>query len=118
MIIYSKSNILFQVMVATPEGDPSLALINVLSPELRVKNVEYRGIGQCEQKPDKPVPPPKSPTNFSPIPRNQVDHINVTVGELLVFRVPDVRTHTYIILVGCTLQVYIIFTIIGYLLRS
>lgn len=81
---------LLSVMVANPlQGDVSLALINVLSPELRVKHVEYRGIGQCEQKPDKPVPPPKSPTNFSPIPRNQVDHINVTVGELLVFRVPD-----------------------------
>lgn len=81
---------LLSVMVANSEGDPSFAFSQVLSPELRVKNVEYRGIGQCEEKPELPVAPPKaSPTNFSPIPRNQVDYINATVGELLVFRVPD-----------------------------
>lgn len=81
---------LLSIMVANIEGDPSFALSQVLSPELRVKNVEYRGIGQCEEKPEPPVSPPKAfPTNFSPIPRNQVDHINATVGELLVFRVPD-----------------------------
>lgn len=29
--------------------------------------------------------------NFPPVPRNQVDHINATVGQLLVFKVPEVR---------------------------
>lgn len=86
----SELDYLLSIMVANIEGDPSFALSQVLSPELRVKNVEYRGIGQCEEKPEPPVSPPKAfPTNFSPIPRNQVDHINATVGELLVFRVPD-----------------------------
>lgn len=32
---------------------------------------------------------PKS--NFPPVPRNQVDLVNATVGQLLVFKVPEVR---------------------------
>lgn len=28
--------------------------------------------------------------NFPPVPRNQVDHVNATVGQLLVFKVPEV----------------------------
>lgn len=80
-------------MKANDKGDPSYALSQELGRELRVERVEYKGIGQCEEKPELPLPPPKaSPTNFSPIPRNQVDHINATAGELLVFRVPDVST--------------------------
>lgn len=78
-------------MTANDDGDPSYALSQVLGPQLRVKKVEYRGIGQCEEKQEVPVAPPKAhPTNFSPIPRNQVDHINATEGELLIFKVPDV----------------------------
>lgn len=79
-------------MTANEEGDPSYALSQELGPELRVKHVAYRGVGQCEEKPEAPVAPPKAnPTNFSPIPRNQVDHINATQGQLLIFTVPDVR---------------------------
>lgn len=75
----------FQVMKANDKGDPSYQLGEALGPELRVLNVRYTGIGQCEEKPEKPAT-----ENFSPIPRNQVDHINATAGELLVFKVPDV----------------------------
>lgn len=77
---------LFTVLTANDEGDPSIALSRMLSPELRVKKVMYRGIGVCEPQPHTPITPP---TNFSPIKRNPVDHINATVGELLLFRVPD-----------------------------
>ncbi|XP_076637441.1 uncharacterized protein LOC143349794 isoform X2 [Colletes latitarsis] len=73
-------------------GDPSAALRSVLQPEIRVKRVIYQGIGQCEDI-GRPEPPkvftqePKS--NFPPVPRNQVDMVNATVGLLLVFKVPE-----------------------------
>lgn len=64
-----------------------------LVPELRVKKVLYRELGVCEQ-PQTPVAPPvhpvTPPVNFSPILRNPVDHVNATVGQLLVYKVKDV----------------------------
>lgn len=59
----------------------------LLGPELVIKRVARQGLGVCEPQPQPPVTPP---FNFSPILRNPVDHINATVGELLVFKVPDV----------------------------
>ncbi|XP_076659252.1 uncharacterized protein LOC143362733 isoform X3 [Halictus rubicundus] len=73
-------------------GDPSAALREVLQPEIRVKRVVHQGIGQCEDM-NQPEPPkvstqePKS--NFPPMSRNQVDLVNATVGQLLVFKVPE-----------------------------
>ncbi|KZC06723.1 PREDICTED: dystroglycan-like [Dufourea novaeangliae] len=73
-------------------GDPSPALTKALLPEIRVKRVLQQGIGQCEDM-NRPEPPkvstqePKS--NFPPVPRNQVDLVNATVGQLLVFKVPE-----------------------------
>ena len=71
-------------------------LMNALAPEMRVKRVVYQGIGQCEEmkQPEvSKVPTQKPKTNFPPMPRNQVDHINATVGQLLVYKVPDVSIH-------------------------
>lgn len=50
------------------------------------------GIGQCESKSGTPTPlPPQNPhTNFSPVPRNQIDQVNATAGCLLIFKVPEV----------------------------
>lgn len=85
-----------QALTANNEGDPSHALTRALIPELRIKKVLYHTMGICETEPAKPPPPPLAPitpsSNFSPILRNAVDHINATVGELLVFAVPDVST--------------------------
>lgn len=61
-------------------------MLKVLSPEFRIKKVTYTGLAVCEPQPQTPLTPP---TNFSPILRNPIDHINATVGELLVYRVPD-----------------------------
>lgn len=61
----------------------------LLGPELVLKKVAQQGLGVCEPQPKPPMTPP---TNFSPILRNPVDHINATVGELLVFKVPDVSS--------------------------
>ncbi|OAD62671.1 Dystroglycan [Eufriesea mexicana] len=73
-------------------GDPSSALREVLLPEIRVKRVVCQGIGQCEdmtrlETPKVSTQEPKS--NFPPLPRNQVDLVNATVGQLLVFKVPE-----------------------------
>lgn len=75
------------------DGDPSSSLRAVLAPEIRVKRVVYQGIGQCEDmsRPEVPKVSTEEPKiNFPPVPRNQVDHVNATVGQLLVFKVPEV----------------------------
>ncbi|XP_012275537.1 dystroglycan isoform X2 [Orussus abietinus] len=85
-------NKLLHVLVANRHNEPSVALQEALAPEFQVKRVVYQGIGQCEEvsRPDSPKTPTQEPkTNFPPIPRNQVDHINATVGQLLIFRVPE-----------------------------
>jgi len=76
-------------------GDPSSSLRAVLAPEIRVKRVVFQGIGQCEDmnRPEIPKVSTEEPkVNFPPVPRNQVDHVNATVGQLLVFKVPEVCT--------------------------
>ncbi|XP_022912998.2 uncharacterized protein [Onthophagus taurus] len=79
---------IFKVLTINHDGDPTHELITALSPALKVKKVAYKGLGVCEPK--QPPPAPMTPpTNFSPVLRNPVDHINATVGKLLVFKVPD-----------------------------
>lgn len=80
------------MLTANDEGDPSASLSRSLIPELRPKKVTYLGLGVCEteSQPQPPHIPITPPTNFSPILRNPVDHINATVGELLLYIVPDV----------------------------
>lgn len=58
-----------------------------------MKRVVYQGIGQCEDmtRPEVPKVSTQEPkSNFPPLPRNQVDLVNATVGQLLVFKVPEV----------------------------
>ncbi|KAG7203038.1 hypothetical protein KM043_010163 [Ampulex compressa] len=86
-------NNLLRVLV-DKDGDPSSMLREVLAPEIRVKRVVYLGIGQCEEmnQPEPIVPKvftQEPRTNVPPVPRNQVDHVNATVGQLLVFKVPE-----------------------------
>ncbi|KAK9745888.1 Alpha-Dystroglycan N-terminal domain 2 [Popillia japonica] len=80
---------IFRMITINSEGDPTHTLIRAMAPELRVKKVAYRGLGVCEAKPQTPHPPITPPSNFSPILRNPVNYINATLGELLIFRVPD-----------------------------
>lgn len=84
---------MYHQMLVDSDGDPSAALRTVLAPEIRVKRVVFQGIGQCEDmsRPEIPKVVTEEPkVNFPPVPRNQVDHINATVGQLLVFKVPEV----------------------------
>lgn len=82
-------------MVSDNEGTPSLALQNALAPEIRVKHVHVKGLEQCDGLLTSQRNVSK---NTRPMPRNQIDHINATVGELLVFRVPAVSTYTFALL--------------------
>nr|CAD7581644.1 unnamed protein product [Timema californicum] len=75
-----------QVLTVNEAGDPSLLLKEAMLSAVRVKKVLYRGLGQCEA-PRGPLLTPQQ--NFPPMPRNQVDHINATVGQLLVYPVPE-----------------------------
>ncbi|XP_032681141.1 dystroglycan isoform X2 [Odontomachus brunneus] len=84
-------NRLLRVLIDS-DGDPSSSLRAVLAPEIRVKRVVYQGIGQCEdmKRPEVPRVSTEEPkVNFPPVPRNQVDHVNATEGQLLVFKVPE-----------------------------
>ncbi|GJQ66324.1 Dg [Trypoxylus dichotomus] len=80
---------IFDVLTINNDGDPTHALIRAMAPELRVKKVAYKGLGVCQTRPQTPHPPITPPSNFSPILRNPVDYINATLGELLIYRVPD-----------------------------
>lgn len=60
-----------------------------LSPEIEVKFVEGEMINSCKKVthiiPETHHPSPK---RYPPMPRNAVDFVNATAGQLLVFRVP------------------------------
>lgn len=80
-------------MLVDSNESPSSSLTAVLAPEIRVKRVVFQGIGQCEDMNRSIVPKvftEKPKENRPPVPRNQVDHVNATVGQLLVFKVPEV----------------------------
>lgn len=79
------------MLVINDNGDPSPALKDVMAPEFRIKKVLKEFIGSCEpQKPEQPFPPTVSSYNFPPLFKNPIDRIDSTVGELLVYRVPEV----------------------------
>lgn len=78
-------NVLLKVLKAKEDGTPTDALKAALAPQLKIEKVKWFGKGPCEAT---PAPPP-STKNYSPAPRNQVDLLNATVGELLVYRVPE-----------------------------
>lgn len=62
----------------------------VLSSKIHVERVILQGFEQCDIL-NRPEPQPatsKPKKNGYPMVRNHIDHINVTVGQLLVFKVP------------------------------
>lgn len=119
--MYLKNGEQYHQVLVNSDGDPSYALREVLAPEIRVKRVTYHGIGQCEDmnRPEIPKVSTEEPKiNRPPIPRNQVDIINATVGQLLVFKVPEVCV-LYLINIKILLEyvMFIIFLIFaGYIL--
>ncbi|CAG5055664.1 unnamed protein product, partial [Parnassius apollo] len=79
-------NRLMKIMESESEaGSPSAALARAMSPDLKVAAVRWRGAGPCA------APPAARPPHdtYPPVRRNQVDHLTATVGQLLVYKVPE-----------------------------
>uniref|UniRef100_A0A0A1X3Z7 Dystroglycan 1 n=1 Tax=Zeugodacus cucurbitae TaxID=28588 RepID=A0A0A1X3Z7_ZEUCU len=65
-------------------------LSDLVYPTLSVKSITGQLIGACQKSHiTKPKPTTHMATNVPPLPRNQVDRVNATVGHLLVFKVPS-----------------------------
>ncbi|XP_067633099.1 uncharacterized protein Dg isoform X2 [Eurosta solidaginis] len=65
-------------------------LSDLVYPTLSVKSITGQLIGACQKSHiTKPKPTTHISTNVPPLPRNQVDRVNATVGHLLVFKVPS-----------------------------
>ncbi|KFB44386.1 AGAP005162-PB-like protein [Anopheles sinensis] len=65
------------------------ALNDALKPDIMVKSVQGQQIAQCSKPTlSKAKPTPRMSRNFAPQTRNQVDKVNATVGQLLVYKVP------------------------------
>ncbi|XP_037294966.1 dystroglycan isoform X4 [Manduca sexta] len=77
----------------TEAGSPSASLVRVMSPELKVSGVRWRGAGACAAgaagAAPGAAPATRAPDTYPPVTRNQVDHINAAVGQLLVYKVPE-----------------------------
>lgn len=65
------------------------ALNIALEREIFVKDVSAKLVGVCKEKTDKPTAPSGNAANFPPTIRNSIDRIEATVGQLLVFPVPQ-----------------------------
>lgn len=69
-----------------------------VSPQMSIKSIEGKTIGTCSKpetvKPTVPKPTTHTMKNYPPIARNQVDRVNATMNQLLVFKVPHVSVST------------------------
>lgn len=77
----------------TEAGSPSAGLARAMQPELKVGAVRVGGRGPCARAPPAPAAT-RAPDTYPPVTRNQVDHFTATVGHLLVYKVPEVRSNT------------------------
>lgn len=73
-----------------------ITLNAAVSPQIAIKSIEGKTIGTCSKpetvKPTAPKPTPyMQQKNYPPIARNQVDRVNATMNQLLVFKVPQVN---------------------------
>uniref|UniRef100_A0A8D8VFS9 Dystroglycan 1 n=1 Tax=Cacopsylla melanoneura TaxID=428564 RepID=A0A8D8VFS9_9HEMI len=84
-------NSLLEVISNPSTGQVRPVLASALGRLMTVKNVTWRGVGHCEDSPDTSLVPtkPKYAENLPPLIRNPIDHLEATVGELLVFHVPE-----------------------------
>lgn len=81
----------FQVLTAELNTqEPSQGLITVLAPEIKVKKVIYQGISQCEKEIKPDLPKVSKSENNKPDRKNAIGTLNAVVGQLLVYRVPEV----------------------------
>ncbi|XP_026840783.1 uncharacterized protein LOC6593123 isoform X4 [Drosophila persimilis] len=63
-------------------------LSDLVQPLLGIKSITGQLIGSCQKDLTKVKPTMQMAKNVPPMPRNQVDRVNASVGQLLVFKVP------------------------------
>ncbi|XP_022223300.2 uncharacterized protein LOC111074710 isoform X4 [Drosophila obscura] len=63
-------------------------LSDLVQPLLAIKSITGQLIGSCQKDLTKVKPTMQMAKNVPPMPRNQVDRVNASVGQLLVFKVP------------------------------
>lgn len=87
--------------------------------EITIKSIHGKPIGPCSisdtERPLVPKPTQQMSKNYPPVPRNQVDRVNATIGHLLVFKVPLVSTKSFLNSLYVYKFIHIIFSI-GYIL--
>lgn len=69
-------------------------LSEAVSPQMSIRSITAKPIGQCSIAETTPPivvkPTPHLTKNHPPLPRNQVDRVNASIGRLLVYKVPPV----------------------------
>ncbi|XP_031640809.1 dystroglycan-like isoform X2 [Contarinia nasturtii] len=65
------------------------ALNNAVSPQISIKSIEVKTIGTCSKPETVKQTAPHVIKNYPPIVRNQVELVNATINQLLVFKVPS-----------------------------
>ena len=65
------------------------SLNSALEREITVKSLKSELVGTCEPKVTRPKPIPNNTKNLAPLLKNAVDRVNASVGQLLVFKVPQ-----------------------------
>ncbi|KAH8285536.1 hypothetical protein KR054_010629 [Drosophila jambulina] len=63
-------------------------LSDLVEPILGIKSITGQLIGSCQKDLTRVKPTQHMAKNVPPMPRNQVDRVNASVGQLLVFKVP------------------------------
>ncbi|GFT84858.1 dystroglycan, partial [Nephila pilipes] len=69
----------------TFDHHPTKEMKKVMSPEFRVQDINVKYQGACHGV----VTTPPPPLNFAPILRNHIGRINVTVGDIIKFKIPE-----------------------------
>jgi len=94
---------MYSAMTINDKGEPSMALKEAIGKTFTIKHVHFKGLSKCEpvrlgpplagdtKKPSPDVGEPDN--NFPPTLRNHVDQLNARAGELLIYRVPEVRNN-------------------------
>lgn len=74
------------------------SLSAAVTRKIQIKSVNGKPIGQCLKaetvKPTAPKPTPQMTKNYPPLLRNQVDEVNATLNQLLVYKVRPVSRAT------------------------
>ncbi|GFY60211.1 dystroglycan [Trichonephila inaurata madagascariensis] len=69
----------------TFDHHPTKEMKKVMSPEFRVQDINVKYQGACHGV----VTTPPPPLNFAPMLRNRIGQINVTVGDIIKFKIPE-----------------------------